>query len=78
MAQLADAIDLNSILANAPGNALIWNRFLSELALQLSCDSSVLLVTDLIKRENTHFLSAITFHQPIRKNTRTNLTNWCR
>lgn len=56
MAQLADAIDLNSILANAPGNALIWNRFLSELALQLSCDSSVLLVTDLIKRENTHFL----------------------
>jgi hypothetical protein len=24
--------------------------------LQLSCDSSVLLVTDLIKRENTHFL----------------------
>ena len=56
MAQLADAIDLNSILANAPGNALIWNRFLSELTQQLSCDSSILLVTDLIKRENTHFL----------------------
>ena len=56
MAQLADAIDLGSILATAPGNALIWNRFLAELTQQLNCDSSVLLVTDLINRDNTHFL----------------------
>ena len=59
MVQLADAVDLNSILANAPGNALIWNRFLAELIQQLNCDSSVLLVTDLINRENTHFLFSV-------------------
>jgi DNA-binding CsgD family transcriptional regulator len=52
-------LNLNSILANAPGNPLIWNRFLAELTLQLNCDSSALLVTDLIKRENTHFLFSI-------------------
>ncbi|RLA22199.1 MAG: hypothetical protein DRQ62_08310 [Gammaproteobacteria bacterium] len=56
MAQLTEAIDLNSILANAPGNTLIWNRFLAELTQQLNCESSALLVTDLHKRENTHFL----------------------
>ncbi|OQK17694.1 hypothetical protein AU255_07460 [Methyloprofundus sedimenti] len=59
MVQLADAIDLNSILANAPGNPLIWNYFLTELTRQLNCSSGVLLVTDLIKRENTHFLFSV-------------------
>lgn len=56
MDQIANGVDLNSILANAPGNPLIWNRFLTELTRQLNCDSSALLVTDLIERENTHFL----------------------
>ncbi|WP_428356021.1 helix-turn-helix transcriptional regulator [Methyloprofundus sp.] len=59
MAQRTEVIDLNAILATAPGNALIWNRFLAELTWQLNCDSSVLLVTDLIKRENTHFLFSV-------------------
>lgn len=59
MAQRADVIDLNSILANAPGNALIWNRFLDELTQVINCDSSVLIVTDLIKRKNTHFLFSV-------------------
>jgi DNA-binding CsgD family transcriptional regulator len=56
MDQIADGVDLKSILANAPGNPLIWNRFLAELTRQLNCDSSALLITDFIERENTHFL----------------------
>jgi len=56
MDQNPDGVGLNSILANAPGNPLIWIRFLTELTRQLNCDSSALLVTDLIERENTHFL----------------------
>lgn len=48
--------DLNSLLLNAPGNVLTWNRFLTQLTLQLNCDSSALLITDLLKPENTHFL----------------------
>ena len=56
MDQTPDGVGLSSILANAPGNPLIWNRFLTELTRQLNCDSSALLITDLIKRENTHFL----------------------
>jgi len=56
MDQIADDVDLNSILANAPGNPVIWNRFLTELARQLNCDSSAMLVTDLIEKDKTHFL----------------------
>ena len=56
MDQIADSVDLNSILANAPGNPLIWSRFLTELTQQLNCDSSALLVTDLIESEKTQFL----------------------
>ena len=56
MALLNENIDLNLLLLNAPGNLLIWNRFLTQLTLQMNCDSSVLLITDLIKRKNTHFL----------------------
>lgn len=56
MAQHADCVDLISILNNAPGNPLIWNKFLAELSQQLNCNSSALLVTDLVNRENTHFL----------------------
>ena len=56
MALLNENADLNLLLLNAPGNFLIWNRFLTQLTLQLNCDSSVLLITDLNKRKNTHFL----------------------
>lgn len=56
MDQVATKIDLNLILANAPGNTLIWNRFLEELAQQLNSESSALLVTDLHNLEDTHFL----------------------
>ncbi len=56
MDQYAESINLNSLLENAPGNSLIWNRFLTELIIQLNFDSSLLLVTDLIDRGNTHFL----------------------
>jgi len=56
MDQVVNNINLNSILDNAPGNPLLWKRFLTELTLLLNCDSSALLVTDLNKPENTHFL----------------------
>lgn len=56
MNQSSDGIYLNSILANAPGHPLIWNRFLNELARQLDSDSSALLITDLIDSKNTRFL----------------------
>lgn len=56
MDQISDSIYLNVILANAPGHPLIWNRFLEELARQLDCDSSALLVTDLIDSAQTRFL----------------------
>ncbi|WP_221900267.1 hypothetical protein [Bathymodiolus platifrons methanotrophic gill symbiont] len=59
MPQLADVIDLKSILDTASGNDLVWNRFLTELTRQLDCDSSVLLVTDQVKRKNTHFLFSV-------------------
>ncbi len=56
MDQTTEKVDLKSLLANAPGNPVIWNRFLTELANQLACDSSALLVTDLIEKQKTHFL----------------------
>ncbi len=56
MARYTDGIDLNAILANAPGNSVIWNRFLAELTRQLGCNSSALLMTDLVDRKNTRFL----------------------
>ena len=56
MDQHANCVDLNLILDNVPGNPLIWNQFLTDLTQQLNCDSCALLVTDLIKRKNTHFL----------------------
>ncbi len=56
MDHIHEGLDIYSILDNALGNPLIWNRFLTELTRQLNCDSSMLLVTDLIERNNTHFL----------------------
>ncbi|NOQ14697.1 MAG: hypothetical protein GQ583_09515 [Methyloprofundus sp.] len=63
MDQNTNCVNLNSILDNAPGNPLIWNRYLTELTQQLNCDSSALLVTDLLKRENTHFLFSANISQ---------------
>jgi len=48
--------DLTEMLHNAPGNPVIWDRFLCRLAEIASCDRSFLLMTDLIHKENTHFL----------------------
>lgn len=56
MRQLSDDLYLHTILANAPGYPLIWNRFLLELARQLRFDSGALLVTDLNDYGNTRFL----------------------
>ncbi|MCK9606450.1 MAG: LuxR C-terminal-related transcriptional regulator [Methylomonas sp.] len=56
MRQLSDDLYLHTILANAPGYPLIWNRFLNELTRQLCFDSSALLVTDLNDYGNTRFL----------------------
>lgn len=56
MRQLSDDLYLHTILANAPGYPLIWNRFLLELARQLCFDSCALLVSDLKDHGNTRFL----------------------
>jgi len=55
MKQPVDSTNLLSLLENAPGNPLIWVRFLTQLSQLLNCDSSALLIIDLLKRENTHF-----------------------
>ncbi len=56
MNQIVSGINLNYLLACAPGNTLIWTQFLTELCKQLHCDSSYILVTDRNVRKNTHFL----------------------
>lgn len=56
MDQPADAIEFDALLARAPGRPVLWQQLLSRLAQRLNCESSALLVTDLIERKNTHFL----------------------
>ncbi|MDD1620399.1 MAG: hypothetical protein LUQ11_02875, partial [Methylococcaceae bacterium] len=56
MDQFSDAAGLSLLLDNAPGHAMIWDRFLNELIRQLPCDSGALLVSDLMDNGNTHFL----------------------
>jgi len=56
MDQAVNNIDLTLLLANAPGNALVWQRFLAELNQQLNFDSSALLITNLVNPENSQFL----------------------
>ena len=73
MNQHPDGIDLCSLLANAPGNHLIWNKFLTELIRQLNCDSSALLVTDRVEREYTHFLFSANIPQDYQKHYENNL-----
>lgn len=56
MDDMVDGFPLITTLANVPGKPVIWEEFLTELTQELSCDSSLLLVTDVVERENTHFL----------------------
>ncbi len=56
MDDMVDGFPLITTLANAPGEPVIWEKFLTELTQELNCDSSLLLVTDLVERENTRFL----------------------
>lgn len=63
MNQDSNGEDIYSILANAPGHPLLWNRFLNELARQLNCESSCLLITDLIDSKNTRFLFSANIHR---------------
>ncbi|MGY6274616.1 helix-turn-helix transcriptional regulator [Methylomonas sp. MgM2] len=56
MNQIADNERLHLFLANAPGQTLVWEQFLTELIHLLACDSGVLLATDLNDSGNTHFL----------------------
>jgi len=59
MDQVIGDIGFHSFLAKAPGNPLIWRGFLTALTEQLNSDSSALLMTDLAKQENTHFLFSV-------------------
>ncbi len=63
MDQFSDVVGLNLLLDKAPGHPIIWNRFLKDLILQLSCDSAALLVSDLIDNGNTHFLFSVHIRQ---------------
>ncbi|MCK4841742.1 MAG: hypothetical protein KAT04_07640 [Methylococcales bacterium] len=56
MDQFVDDSDLSGILLNAPGNPVIWDKFLSHLVKLTVCDTSCILMTSLIHRENTRFL----------------------
>lgn len=56
MDQISEPITLNSLLSHAPGNPILWQQFLAQLARQLNCSSGFMLVTDLLERENTRFL----------------------
>ncbi len=56
MDQIVNGINLNYLLASAPGNPLVWTQFLTELCKQLNCDSGCIMVTDRNVRKNTHFL----------------------
>jgi len=69
-------LDLYSILTLAPNNSLIWTRFLEELTYQMNCDSSMLLVTDLIKRGKTHFLFSSHISQKYQERYVNELNRW--
>lgn len=69
-------LDLYSILTLAPNNSLIWTRFLEELTCQMNCDSSMLLVTDLIKRRKTHFLFSSHISQKYQERYVSELNRW--
>ncbi len=56
MEQHSDSSVLTNILANAPGNHVIWEEFLQQLAILTKCENSCILITDLVQREKTHFL----------------------
>lgn len=47
---------LTHILSKAPGNPVLWERFLAETANIMTCESGVIRVTDLVDRSNSHGL----------------------
>ncbi len=61
--------DLNEILTNAPGNPFIWDKFLCRLAELSACRRSYLLMSDLIHKENTHFLFKFNLPEKLQKLT---------
>ncbi len=56
MHQFSESVVLNDLLAHAPGQPLMWSRFLNGLICLLPCDYGVLLVNDLIDSRKTHIL----------------------
>ena len=54
MDQFVDCSGLSDILGKAPGNPVIWGRFLSRLAELAACNSSYIVVTDPTHREKVH------------------------
>ena len=56
MDQFSYGFGLINLLRDAPGNPAIWEKFLTQLTKQLSCDASFLLISNLINRDKTHFL----------------------
>ncbi len=51
-----EGLELNLLLAKAPGQPLIWSRFLHQLIQLLHCGSAAMLVNDLADSSKTHFL----------------------
>lgn len=47
---------LTHILSKAPGNPVLWERFLAELTKIMACESGIIRVTDLVDRNNSHGL----------------------
>ncbi len=56
MDQFPYGFGLINLLREAPGNPVIWEKFLAQLTKKLNCESSFLLINHLINRDKTHFL----------------------
>lgn len=56
MDQFSYGFGLINLLREAPGNPVIWDKFLAQLTNQLNCDVSSLSINSLINRDKTHFL----------------------
>lgn len=56
MDTLEDHDNLKTILSKVPVSSVLWGLFLEKLTKMLGCESGVILVADLVNRENTRFL----------------------
>jgi len=56
MEQQSNHSNLIETLRNAPGNTVIWDKFLARLAKLTKSDSCFILITNQTQREKTHFL----------------------